>query len=503
MEPRATVWAASVVLWMAGPLLADSPVKSYQEARQVLDAGIRAMGGLEALRGIKDVSREGSGTGYAQGQSLAPDGPLSARAIELRSFQDFSGSRNATLLATTGTGVLPTRTRTVATDAGFSHNMITKVVTPMAPSALSSARGNVRRDPAVLLLLAHERAETLRSLGEATIGGRSHKLITFSASDGAQIGLAFDAVSGLLSRMQTLADHPVLGDTLTETVLSDYKEVQAGAVRVLLPHRAQTIVGGETTQDLTYRTIAVNAGPGSGLLDPPTDAETVPAAAPGSGVVLTKLANDVYFAAGGSHHSLFVVFQDHVVVVEAPLSEERSLAVLAKIAETAPGKPVRYLVPTHYHSDHTGGLRSYIARGVTIVTTPGNRAFVERLAKATKTIRPDSLAREPRAPLIETFTGKRVFDDGTRTLEARDIGPNPHVTEAVIAYLPRERAVFVSDLFTIPLQGPFPPASPALVDFADKIQKQGLVVDTIAPGHGRLGTMADLKAALAVKPPAN
>ena len=105
--------------------------------------------------------------------------------------------------------------------------------------------------------------------------------------------------------------------------------------------------------------------------------------------------------------------------------------------------------------------------------------------------------------MIETFTGKRVFDDGTHTLEVRDIGPNPHVTEAVIAYLPKQKAVFVADLFTIPVAGPFPPASPALVDFADKIQKQGLVVDTIAPGHGRLGNTADLKAALAVKLPAN
>ena len=112
--------------------------------------------------------------------------------------------------------------------------------------------------------------------------------------------------------------------------------------------------------------------------------------------------------------------------------------MLAKIAETAPGKPVRYLVPTHYHSDHTGGLRAYIAKGVTIVTTPGNRGFVERLAKATKTIRPDLLSREPRAPVIETFTGKRVFDDGTRTLELLDIGPSPHVTESVIAYLPKQ-----------------------------------------------------------------
>ena len=501
MQGLALTGIACLVL--TGPLFAGSPVTSYQEARQVLDAGIQAMGGLEALRGIKDLSREGSGTGYAQGQSLTPDGPLSARATEIQTFQDFSGSRNASLVATSGAGVLPTKTRTVATDTGFSYNLITKVVTPMAPVALGNSRGNMRRDPAVLLLLANERAETLRSLGEETINGRRHRLISFSAADGAQIGLAFDATTGLLSRVQTLADNPILGDTLTETVLSDYREVPVGAARVRLPYRAQTIVGGEITQDLTYRTIAVNSGPGTGLLDPPAAAETVPPAPPGAGVVLTKLGEDVYFAGGGSHHSLFVVFQDHVVVVEAPLSEERSLAVLAKIAETAPGKPVRYLVPTHYHSDHTGGLRTYIAKGVTIVTTPGNRAFVERLAKVPKTIRPDSLAREPRPPVIETFTGKRVFDDGTRTLEARDIGPNPHVTEAVIGYLPKEKAVFVSDLFTIPVAGPFPPASPALVDFADKLQKQGLVVDTIAPGHGRLGNAADLKAALAVKPPAN
>jgi glyoxylase-like metal-dependent hydrolase (beta-lactamase superfamily II) len=223
----------------------------------------------------------------------------------------------------------------------------------------------------------------------------------------------------------------------------------------------------------------------------------------GSGVALTKLGDDVYFAGGGSHHSLFVVFEDHVVVVEAPLGEERSLAVLAKIAEVAPGKPVRYVVPTHYHSDHTGGLRTYIAKGVTVLTTPRNKAFVESLAKATKTIRPDALARTPRAPVVETFSGKRVLDDGKRTLELRDVGPNPHVTEAVVAWLPRQKAVFVSDLFTIPVQGPFPPASPALVAFAEALQKQGLEVETIAPGHGRLGTRADLDAALAVMAPTN
>lgn len=494
---------ALVSFLATGPLHAGGPLASYQEARRVLDAGIAAMGGLDSLRGIKDVWREARGTSYAQGQSLAPGEPLVARAIELRQFQDFAGNRNASLLTTSGVGMLPSKVATVAKDDGFSYNMVTKVLTPMSAGAISGSRSAMRRDPSVLLLLAHERAETLRSLGEDEIDGRRHRVITFSTAEGAQVGLAFDATSGLLSRVETLADNSILGDALTQTLLLDYRDVAVSGRTVKLAHRTTTRVAGETTQELQLERIAVNAGVPTGLLDPPEGAQTVAPQPPGSGVTLTKLGEDVYFAGGGSHHSLFVVFEDHVVVVEAPLGEERSLAVLAKIAETAPGKPVRYLVPTHYHSDHTGGLRTYIAKGVTILTTPGNRTFVEQLAKVEKTIRPDLLAREPRAARVETFTGSRVLDDGRRRLELHDIGPNPHVTEAVVAYLPRQKAVFESDLLTIPVSGPFPPASPATVDFAEKLKARGLVVETIVPGHGRLGTLADLEAALAVKMPAN
>ena len=103
--------------------------------------------------------------------------------------------------------------------------------------------------------------------------------------------------------------------------------------------------------------------------------------------------------------------------------------------------------------------------------------------------------------MIETFTGKRVFTDGTRTLEVLDVGPSPHVAEAVVAYLPAEKAVFVADLFGIPIQGPFPPSNPALVHFSEKIK--AMAVETLVPAHGRIGTMEDLKAALAVQLPKN
>jgi YD repeat-containing protein len=358
---------------------------------------------------------------------------------------------------------------------------------------VAAGRNALRRNPAMLLLTAASRAETLRSLGP--------RAITFSDTDGTQVALTFDA-AGLLASMETLADNAVLGDALTEVQFSDYRDVPVGSARVKLPFRVVTRVAGDTTLDTKASKIEANLGLAAGTLAPPANAQPVtPAPAVPGGIAAIKLGDDAYLIGGGSHHSLAVGFKDQVVVVEAPLSDERSLAVLGKLNELFPGRPIR-LVPTHYHFDHSGGIRTYVAKGATISTTPRNKAFIEKMAAAPHTIRPDTLSRDPKPPKIETFTGKKVISDGSRTLELHDVGPNPHVTEIVVAYLPKEKALFVADLISLN-PGPFAPASPALVDFSEKIGKLGLQVDVLVPAHGRQGTMEDLKAALAARPAAN
>ena len=272
--------------------------------------------------------------------------------------------------------------RTVATDTGFTYNLVAKLTTPMTPGAITASRANMRRDPAVLLLTAIERAETLRSLGEQQIDGRRHNadhLLDRRRRPGRpRVRRRHGpALARSDARRQRRARRRVHRDACCPTTATS----PLGARRVKLPYRVTTVVAGETTQDLKYGSVAVERRPRERAPGPAERRRDRAGGASGSGVTLTKLGEDVYYATGGSHHSLFVVFKDHVVVVEAPLNEERSLAVLAKIAEIAPGKPVRYVVPTHYHFDHSGGLRTYIAKGITIVTTPGNKAFVERLAR--------------------------------------------------------------------------------------------------------------------------
>lgn len=467
--------------------------KSHEQARAVLDAGIEAMGGIEVLRSIRDISRKVRGTRFHQGQSLSPETPYHKAPLEITSVVDFAGNRSMEEMATIYIGGTRIKRRQVLKgEAGFGVDFMTGAAYPLTPSGVASARADLRRYPEVLLLRALSRSETLRPMGTREYEGKSHQVITFADSDGSQIGLFFNAQTRWLTKYEILADHPIFGDSLSEFIFSDYRSVDG----ITLPFRLIVKNVGEVVQDLTTVEVRLNTNPSAGEFEIPEGLERgAPREGPLS-VTVTRLADDVYFVGGTTYSSLFVVFQDYVLVVEAPLSDDRSQIVIAKIKEIAPHKPIKYLVPTHYHIDHLGGIRGYMAEGATIVTTPGNRSFIEKVAATPHTIKPDTLARNPRTPVIETFTDKRVFSDGVHTVELYNIGPNPHVAEPVIAYLPKEKIVFESDLFNLPPEGKIPPASEATVAFAEKIRDLGLLVDRIVAGHVRVGTMADLHQAL-------
>lgn len=489
--------AAAVATTMASsPLRAETvSERSYRQARAVLDAAVSAAGGAEALRSVRDIARIGRGSFLGKGQSLRPDGPYRKETVEVVTSADFERKWSVDESVVTIAGDVPRRRRVVVKgESGFTVALTRRVITPMSAGAVATARAALGRDPAIILLTALGRAETLRFLANSPLDGRPHRVIAFADGDGSHVTLYIDARRHLLSKVETMADDPVLGDVATEVLYSDHRKVG----RIQVPFRVVTRTDEEVTDELTYSEIKINAGMPARLFEEPADA--VRATPPPGEVVLTKLGRDVYFAAG-THNSLFVAFADHVLLVEAPHSADRTEAVLAKIRETVGRKPVRYVVPTHYHFDHSAGLRSAIATGATVVTTAGNRAFVKKLASTIHTIRPDALSRRPQTPAIEIVSGKRVFTDGVQTVELYDLGPTPHTDEMLVAYLPRERILFVSDLFNIPTHGPFPPPSATTLDFAAKLEKLGLPIDHLAPGHGRLGTMKDLADALQARGP--
>jgi glyoxylase-like metal-dependent hydrolase (beta-lactamase superfamily II) len=91
------------------------------------------------------------------------------------------------------------------------------------------------------------------------------------------------------------------------------------------------------------------------------------------------------------------------VIVEGPLDEARSAAVIAKAKEADSEQAIKYLINTHAHFDHSGGLRTYVDEGATIVTHDMNRAYYENAWSARTRLSPDRLEQSKKTAMFETF----------------------------------------------------------------------------------------------------
>jgi glyoxylase-like metal-dependent hydrolase (beta-lactamase superfamily II) len=163
----------------------------------------------------------------------------------------------------------------------------------------------------------------------------------------------------------------------------------------------------------------------------------------------------VYRITGG-YVALAVEFRDHIMVLEGGDSDARALAIIAEAKRLIPNKPIRYVMNTHSHSDHSGGLATFVAEGATIITHENNKEYFERAYSAPRTLLTDTLSKSPnKKPTVEGVGARRVYTDGTRTVEMLHMTPIPHTNGMLIAYLPKERLVFQGD-FTLPAAGAQP-----------------------------------------------
>jgi glyoxylase-like metal-dependent hydrolase (beta-lactamase superfamily II) len=187
-----------------------------------------------------------------------------------------------------------------------------------------------------------------------------------------------------------------------------------------------------------------------------------------------------------------------VIVVEAPLDDERAVAVIAEARRLVPGKPIRAVINTHHHFDHSGGLRAFAAEGIPVITHETNRAFFETALMAPATMTPDRQQAARRSVVVEGVRDKRVLTDGERTVEIHHMAGNPHADGLLMVYLPAERLLIQADAFTPGPPNAPPPAiiNPLSVNLADNITRLGLSVDRLLPLHGRMVPLADLRRAV-------
>ena len=209
-------------------------------------------------------------------------------------------------------------------------------------------------------------------------------------------------------------------------------------------------------------------------------------------VTVDRLADGVYLLGGGPANSVAVEFKSFIAVFEAPTGEARSLAVIEQITKLVPDKPIRFLINSHQHFDHIGGIRTYLHIGATIVTQRRNIAFLNRdvLNSRARTILPDMITLSPPTELTEgynyeSFNENYVITDGTRILQVFYVQPmRQHAEGMAMAYLPAEKILMQANLFDTHEPPPTAPTAP-MITLRGMVQALKLDVATIAPVHGR------------------
>jgi hypothetical protein len=453
--------------------MGDVMVLDATPEQQIVNDAAEALGGADRVRAAATLVLRGEGTQYNLGQDVVPGASGQTFAVtEYTRTIDAARGRARTELTRQPNfeffqGPAPQR-QLNGVDGDVAYNV--------APNGTATrAAGNAANDRR-LELLHHPITAVYAALanGAKLANGRSEggQWLVDITHDGLTVTLAVDTSTKLPSMVSHRADNANLGDVVISTSFADYQEVNG----LQLPTRLTSKIDDFTLSD--YRLIDQEVGGDTDDLAAPDAARNAAPPAGAPPVTAEPIAPGVWLIGGGSHHSVLVEFSDHLTLIEAPLSEQRTLAAIAKAWETVPGKPLTQLVNSHHHFDHSAGVRAAISEGLTLITHEGNRAFYEEMARRPHTINPDALTRNPKPLTMETVSDQMVLTDGDMTVNLYTV-TGPHCETMLIAHFPREQILVEGDVYS--------PAAAVHVfagKFLEDIRARNLQVEQIVPLHG-------------------
>jgi glyoxylase-like metal-dependent hydrolase (beta-lactamase superfamily II) len=334
------------------------------------------------------------------------------------------------------------------------------------------------------------------------VNGKSYTVLSWSPAVKAPSGKSY-TVNGylndrnLVERVETWLGENIMGDMHIVATYSGWKDFGG----TMAPAKVVQTRGGWPFFEVEVMAAKANPPDLASLALAPANRVAGPPGgppAPGPLTVTTEKLGDGFWrltTGPGSYDSLLVEFKDYVMMLEAGQNNARSSTYIAEAKKLVPNKPIRYVMNTHPHSDHTGGLPALVAEGATIVTHKNNKEFFERALNTPRTLLDDVLAKNPKKAKVEAVSKKKVYSDGTRTVEMYHIYPAPHSNGLLVAYFPKEKVLFQGDFSVTPGQ----PANGHVQALVPALEKLKLVdferyINVHAPATPQ--TKADLWAAV-------
>ena len=191
---------------------------------------------------------------------------------------------------------------------------------------------------------------------------------------------------------------------------------------------------------------------------------------------ITHITGDLYRFQNNFHYSVFLVTPDGVIATD-PINAEAATWLKAEFAKRF-NQPVRYLILSHDHTDHSSGGEAFADTATVIAHERAKAAIIGE--------------RRPTAVPDITFSDRMIVELGGKRVELLYVGRN-HSDNSIVMLFPDERTLFAVDFVSVK-RLPFRNLSDSYYpDWIDSLRRvERLDFDILAPGHGAMGTREDV-----------
>ena len=514
------------VLMISAALLAafgQGQPASAQSPGDLVKQAVDALGGANALRGVKTLVLKGDAKHWEPGQSNSVNG-------ESRFLGDSTLTVSVDFANKDGISVR------YDWDRDMQYPAVEKLkyseiryptygaviddkgeVKPMSGIRLAANLRESGRGSPLLLLAALDSPQRVSAIEDQKLGDQTLPAVAYTNGPTSYV-IMFDRTTKLPVAVRTRDEDNIWGDSNYDLILSDWRTV--GGIKVASTRSYK--LGDMEVQRITYKEISPNAAVAAATFAIPdaVKAASKPAATgnvpyqwvirrlflgrftdsdavyfpSGGSFKLVELSPNVQMVQGGGANNLIVNMKDGLAVFDAPTDEGQSKWVIDAAKAKYPGKPIKYLVLTHHHMDHTGGMRAFAAEGATVIVPAPDKTYFDRVIKTPHSLEPDAQQKAMKAAVVQEVKDSFSIKDDSAEINLYNI-PNPHVDGFLLIHVVKDNILWVTDL--ISPRGPIT-RNPQTLAVGEALRKHNITGALIAGGHGTTAKQADIAQALAM-----